>query len=170
MKRPRNRTLPLKFAPYAKVVVLEYPDNVVNPYCLEYTGTHWENLLYNFFRNNEKIYRHIYQLDTDLGMTAGAIEIYFKYETTDELIEHICNQAIKMMQEATTPKFKVGQKALFSTTQSDLVQHNGREVIVRRLLTEDECDIDEVGFMYEVETNCEVFQAYQDELFEEEIK
>ena len=170
MKRPRNRTLPLKFAPYAKVVVLEYPDNIVNPICLEYSGTHWENLLYDFFHNNEEIYQHIHQLGTDLGMTAGAIEIYFKYDATDELIEEICNRAIQMMQEATKPKFKVGQSALFKTTQSDLVQYNDREVIVSRLLTEDECDIDEVGFMYEVETNGEVFQAYQDELSEEEIK
>ena len=164
MKRPRNRTLPLKFAPYAKVVVLEYPDNIVNPIYLEYSGTHWENLLYDFFRNNEKIYRHIHQLGIDLGMTAGAIEIYFKYETTDELIEYICNQAIQMMQEATTPKFKVGQTALFKTTQSDLVQYNDSEVIVRRLLAEDECDIDEVGYMYEVAYYDAIFQAYQDEL------
>lgn len=164
MKRPRNRTLPLKFEPYAKVVLLNYPDNIVNPTYLEYSGTHWENLLYDFFRNNEEIYQHIHSLETNLGMTAGAIEIHFKYDTSNELIEEICNKAIRMMQVATQPIFKVGQSALFKTTQSDLVQHNDREVIVKRLLTEDECDIDEVGFMYEVETNGETFQAYQDEL------
>lgn len=164
MERPRNRTLPLKFAPYAKVVCLNYPDNIEKPNCVEFCGTHWEDLLDDFFRNNPEIYRHIHYLDTDLGITAGAIEIGFKYETTDELIEHICNQAIQMMQVATTPIFKVGQSALFKTTQSDLVQYNNCEVIVKCLLTEDECDIDEVGFMYEVETNGETFQAYQDEL------
>lgn len=164
MKRERNRTLPLKFAPYAKVVCLDYPDNIEKPYCLEFCGTHWANLLDDFFRNNPEIYQHIHQLDTNLGMTAGAIEIYFKYDTTDELIEHICNQAIQMMQNATQPIFKGGQSALFKTTQSDLIQYNDREVIVNRLLTEDECDIDEVGFMYEVTVNGEVFQAYQDEL------
>lgn len=164
MKRPRNRTLPLKFAPYAKVVCLDYPDNIEAPHCLEFCGTHWENLLDDFFRNNQEIYQHIHYLDTNLGMTAGAIEIGFKYETTDELIEHICSQAIQMMQVATTPMFKVGQSALFKTTQRDLLQYNGCEVIIKRLLTEDECDIDEVGFMYEVTTNGETFQAYQNEL------
>lgn len=164
MKRPRNRNLPLTFEPYAKVVWLNYPDNIEAPNCLEYSGTHWEMLLYDFFSNNEEIYQHIHSLDTDLGMTAGAIEIHFKYDISDELIEHICNKAIQMMQEATTPKFKVGQSALFKTVESDLRQYNDCEVVVNRLLTEDECDIDEVGYMYEVTTNDEIFQAYQDEL------
>lgn len=62
------------------------------------------------------------------------------------------------------PIFKVGQPALFKTTQSDLLQYNDSEVIIKRLLTEDECDIDEVGFMYEVTTNGETFQAFEDEL------
>ena len=44
------------------------------------------------------------------------------------------------------------------------MKYNGCEVTINRLLTEDECDIDEVGFMYEVEINGEIFQAYQDEL------
>lgn len=165
MKRPRNRTLPLKFAPYAKVVCLNYPDNIEQPHCLEFCGTYWENLLDAFFRNNPEIYRHIHYLDTDLGMTAGAIEIGFKYETTDELIEHICNQAIQMMQVATTPIFKVGQSALFKSAYLiHSKQYDGCEVIIKRLLTEDECDIDMVGFGYEVETNGEIFHAYQDEL------
>ena len=164
MKRPRNRTLPLTFEPYAKVVWLNYPDNIERPHCLEYSGTHWENLLCNFFQNNEEIWQHIHQIDTDLGMTAGAIEIYFKYTTSDELIEDICNKAIQMLQVAATPKFKAGQKARFNTKQYDLMQYNGCEVLVKRLLTEDECDIDDVGFMYEVETNGETFEAYQDEL------
>ena len=164
MKRPRNRSLPLTFEPYAKVVQLNYPDNIENPVCLEYCGSHWADLLDDFFRNNEEIYQHIHQLGTDLGMTAGAIEIYFKYDTPNELIEDICNKAIKMMQVATIPIFNGGQSAIFNTTQGDLVQYNGCEVIVRRLLTEDECDIDEVGFMYEVSVNGETFHAYQDEL------
>jgi hypothetical protein len=164
MKRPRNRTLPLTFEPYAKVVWLNYPDNIEKPHCLEYCGPHWENLLYDFFRNNEEIYQHIHSLETNLGMTAGAIEIHFKYDTPNELIENICNRAIQMMQSATQPIFVIGARAFFDTTQSDLIKYNGREVIIKRLLTEDECDIDEVGFMYEVETNGETFQAYQDEL------
>lgn len=164
MKRPRNRTLPLTFEPYAKVVWLNYPDNIENPNCLEFCGTHWEDLLSNFFINNEEVYDLIHCIDTDMGMTARAIEIHFKYDTPDDVIKDICNRAIQMMQSATTPIFKVGQSALFKTTQSDLVQYNNCEVIIKRLPTEDECDIDEVGFMYEVETNGEIFQAYQDEL------
>ncbi len=164
MKRPRNRTLPLIFEPYAKVVWLNYPDNIEKPHCLEFCGTHWEHLLCDFFINNDEVYDLIHGIDTNMGMTAHAIEIAFKYDTPDNVIEEICNRAIQMMQVATTPIFKVGQSALFKTTQSDLLQYNDCEVIIKRLLTEDECDIDEVGFMYEVETNGETFQAYQDEL------
>lgn len=164
MKRPRNRTLPLQFEPYAKVVWLNYPDNIENPSYLEYCGTYWENLLYNFFHDNEEIWQHIYQLSTDNGMTPIAIAIYFKYNTSDELIEHICTQAIQMMQSVTKPSFKVGQSALFKTYQSDLMMYNNCEVTVKRVLTDDECDIDEVGFIYEVTVNGEVFQAFQDEL------
>lgn len=99
-----------------------------------------------------------------MGMTAHVIEIHFKYDTPDDVIEDICNQAIQFVLKETQPKFKVGQTALFQTTQSDLLQHNNREVVIRRLLTEDECDIDEVGYMYEVSYYDAIFQAYQDEL------
>lgn len=164
MKRARDRTLPLKFEPYAKVVWLNYPDNIEHPNCLEYCGEHWANLLYDFFHNNEEIYDKIHQLDTDLGMTAGAIEIHFKYDTPEDVIEEICNQAIQFMLKAMQPAFKVGQTALFKTYDSDLLKHNNSEVVIQRILTDDECDIDDVGFMYEVSSNSEVFQAYQDEL------
>ena len=160
MKRPRNRTLPLKFEPLVKIVALQYPDNIEKRGCLEYCGSYWENLLDDFFRKWECVC----EIDTNVGMSADAIRVSFKYDTPDELIKEICNQAIQMMQVATTPMFKVGQSALFKTTQSDLLQYNDCEVIVKRLLTEEECDIDYVGFMYEVTTNGETFQAYQDEL------
>ena len=160
MKRPRNRALPLTFKPYAKLVALQYPDNIENPIFLEYCGTHWDNLLYDFFDKQECVCG----FEENVGMTADAIQVYFEYDTPDDVIEEICNQAIQMMQVATKPIFRVGQSALFKTTQSDLIQYDDCEVIVKRLLTEDECDIDEVGFMYEVETNGETFQAYQDEL------
>ena len=165
MKRPRNRTLPLKFAPQAKLVCLEYPNATHRPYALEYCGPHWENLLFDFFYNNKEIREHLYDIpDIDVGFTNDAIRISFKYDTPNEVIEEICNRAIQMMQIATQPIFKVGQSALFKTTQSDLLQYNDREVIVKRVLTEDECDIDEVGFMYEVTTNGETLQAFEDEL------
>ena len=164
MKRPRNRNLPLTFEPYAKVVWLNYPDNIECPNCLEYCGDRWASLLYDFFRNNEEIYDLIWSLDTDMGMTAHAIEIHFKYDIPNDVIEDVCNQAIQFVLKETQPKFKVGQTVLFKTTQSDLVQYNGCKVIVNRLLTDDECDIDEVGYMYEVTADSEVFQVYQDEL------
>ena len=164
MKRPRNRNLPLQFEPYAKVVWFNYPDNIEKPYALEYCGPMWTNALEDFFRNNKEISDLIWQLDTDMGMTAQAIEIHFKYDTPDDVIQDICTQAIQFVLKETQPKFNVGQTALFKTTQSDLVQYDNREVIVRRLLTDDECDIDEVGYMYEVAYYDAIFQAYQDEL------
>lgn len=165
MKRPRNRALPLKFEPYAKVIYLNYPDNIENPCALEYCGERWANLLYDFFRNNAEIYDLILQLDTDLGMTNGAIEVYFKYDTPNDVIEDICNKAIQFVLKETQPKFKVGQAALFKTTDDDLMTYNNCGVIVKRLLTEDECDIDEVWYMYEVmAVDGKTFQVYEDEL------
>lgn len=165
MKKPINRTLPFKFEPYAKVVWLNYPDDTEDPNCLEFCGTHWEDLLFNFFINNEEIHDFVIEVDTNMGMTNRAIEIHFRYYTSDEMIEHICNQAIEMMKVATQPKFKIGQLAIFQTHQSDLMIYNNCDVTIQRVLTDDECDIDDVGFMYEVITfNGNVFQAFQDEL------
>ena len=69
------------------------------------------------------------------------------------------------MQKATQPKFVIGARAFFGTTQSDLIQYNGQEVIIQRVLTDEECDIDEVGYMYEVKSYFgDLFQAFEDEL------
>ena len=160
--RARNRNLPLKFEPYAKTVSLHYPDNIEHPNLLEYCGTHWENLLVNFFEKQ----KCVVNTDTNNGMTSQAIEISFKYETSDDMIEEICNQAIQLILQASRPKFKVGSAATFTTTQSDLIQYDGQGVTIQRILSEDECDIDEVGFMYEVMNfNGNKFQAFEEELF-----
>ena len=165
--KKRDRTIPLKFAPYCKTVCLEYPMHEGTNY-LEYGGCYWEGILYNFLHDNEEIYAHIIELDTDVGMTADIIRISFKYETPDDVIENICNQAIQFMLKATQPAFSVGQTAIFNTHDSDLIQHNNSEVEIHRILTDEECDIDDVGFMYEVTRNGEIFEAYQDELTEKE--
>ena len=162
MKKTKNRNLPLKFEPYSKVVSLHYPDNVENPKLLEYSGTHWENLLTDFFRKQDCVI----DTDTNNGMTSQAIEISFKYDTPDEVIEVICNQAIQLILDASQPKFVNGSMAIFTTTQSDLMLYNGQEVTILRTLSEDECDIDEVGYMYKViNVNGNIFEAFEDELF-----
>lgn len=162
MKRTRQRNLPLKFEPYSKTVSLHYPDNVEDSNLLEYSGTHWENLLKYFFRS----FDCVLDTDTNNGMTSQAIEISFKYNTSDEMIEVICNQAIQFILEATKPKFTKGTVVLFTTSQTDLQQYDNKEVTIQRILSEDECDIDEVGYMYEVmDFDGNKFQAFQDELF-----
>ena len=162
MKRTRQRNLPLKFESYSKTVSLHYPDNVEDSNLLEYSGTHWENLLKYFFRS----FDCVLDTDTNNGMTSQAIEISFKYNTSDEMIENICNQAIQFMLKATEPKFTKGTVVLFTTSQTDLQQYDNKEVTIQRILSEDECDIDEVGYMYEVmDFDGNKFQAFQDELF-----
>ena len=162
MKRERKRDLPLKFKPYSKTVSLHYPDNIKDSSLLEYCGTHWENLLTDFFRKQDCVI----DTDTNNGMTSQAIEISFKYDTPDEVIEVICNQAIQLILDASQPKFVNGSMAIFTTTQSDLMLYNGQEVTILRTLSEDECDIDEVGYMYKViNVNGNIFEAFEDELF-----
>ena len=162
MLRTRNRSIPLKFEPYSKVVSLHYPDNIEDSNLLEYCGTHWENLLTDFFRKQDCVV----DTDTNNGMTSQAIEISFKYDTSDEVIEVICNQAIQLILDASQPKFVNGSMAIFTTTQSDLILYNNQEVTILRTLSEDECDIDEVGYMYKViNVNGNIFEAFEDELF-----
>lgn len=60
----------------------------------------------------------------------------------------------------------IGSRAIFTTTQSDLTYLNGNEVTVLRELEEAECDIDDVGYMYEVKfLGGTIKQAFADELF-----
>ena len=76
MKRTRQRNLPLKFKTNSKIVSLHYPDNVEAPHALEFCGTHWENLLIDFFRKQDCVI----DTDTNNGMTSQAIEISFEYD------------------------------------------------------------------------------------------
>lgn len=59
----------------------------------------------------------------------------------------------------------IGSTAVFMTTQSDLIYLNGKEVRIIRELDETECDIDDVGYMYEVKLyDGTTKQAFADEL------
>lgn len=59
----------------------------------------------------------------------------------------------------------IGSTAIFMTTQSDLIYLNGKEVTIIRELDETECDIDEVGYMYEIKFYDGLTkQAFADEL------
>lgn len=63
------------------------------------------------------------------------------------------------------PLFAVGARAFFSTTQSDMSHLSGQEVTIKRVLSDDECDIEDVGFMYEVEAyGGNLIRAFEDEL------
>ena len=161
MKRTPQRNIPLKFDSYYKVVSLHYPDDIEGYCTLEFCGTHWENLLQKFFKEKQEVI----ETDCNNGLTSQAIEIFFKYETPDETIKTICEQAIDFILKATIPKFTKGMVVTFNTTQSNLLQYNNQDVTIQRLLSEEECDIDEVGYMYEVMNfNGNKFQAFQDEL------
>ena len=108
----------------------------------------------------------IIDTNTNNGMTSQAIEVFFKYDTPDEVIEVICNQAIQLVLDASQPKFTKGSMATFITTQSDLMLYNNQEVTILRTLSEDECDVDEVGYMYKViNVNGNIFEVFEDELF-----
>lgn len=56
-------------------------------------------------------------------------------------------------------------KAIFTTTQSDLLHYNGTEVEVGRPLTDKECDIPDVGNMYKITFHDgKETDAFEDEL------
>ena len=162
MRGMRDRSQPLTYRPLSKMVCLEYPDNSEYPNCLAYCGTYWEDKLYNFFDGNE----YVCEIDTNVGMTNVAIYVGFKYDTPDEVVKEICEQAIQMIEKAKQPKFKVGEGTFFATGQRDFMVYNHQKVTIQRILTDDECDIDMVGFKYEVKA-CDgnVFEAFEDDLY-----
>ena len=60
------------------------------------------------------------------------------------------------------------EKAVFNTTDLELMHYNGTVVEVIRPLTQDECDIDDVGKMYKVKFHDGYIRdAFQDELSKE---
>lgn len=63
-----------------------------------------------------------------------------------------------------TPMYDPGDEVLFATQQEDLKKYDGKRVRIARLLSENECDVDDVGFMYEVTYDDDSFHAFEDEL------
>lgn len=80
----------------SKEVSLMYPDSEERRYCLEYVFEEEElEKLCNFFKQ----YDCVWDVDTDVGMSADAIRVSFKYDTPDETIKEICEKAIDLMWE-----------------------------------------------------------------------
>jgi hypothetical protein len=62
-------------------------------------------------------------------------------------------------------EIKVGCEYVFETTDSELKEYNGTKVKVIRPLTEDECDITDVGNMYKAVFNDGLdYDVFEDEL------
>ena len=54
---------------------------------------------------------------------------------------------------------------LFQSTQSDLLQHNGKKLTIIRELTKQEADLDDVGTMYKVQLETgEELDVFKDEI------
>ena len=96
MNKKYDRTLPFVFAPSCNVVAINYPENPYHPGSLEFCGDYWEHLLTEFF-TDERVKNFGIFVDTDNGMTAKAIEVSFDYSTPDEIIQDICEEAIRYM-------------------------------------------------------------------------
>ena len=68
-------------------------------------------------------------------------------------------------------EIKNGHKYTFNTTDSELQKYNGTKAVILRPLTENECDIDDVGMMYKA-----VFEdgshrdVFEDELSPEDVR
>ena len=54
---------------------------------------------------------------------------------------------------------------VFHTTDDELAKYNGTEVEILRPLTEEECDIDDVGMMYKAR----FYDGYERDVFEDEL-
>lgn len=86
------------------------------------------------------------------------------YEGFSELMVECLISAYKPEQSKENER----EKAVFNTTDSELTQYNGTVVEVIRPLTQDECDIEDVGKMYKVKFHDGYIRdAFQDELSKE---
>ena len=62
-------------------------------------------------------------------------------------------------------KYSLGQKCKFHTVESGLTFLNGKICIIARILTKDDCDIEETGPMYSIEFDVgQIIDAFEDEL------
>ena len=59
----------------------------------------------------------------------------------------------------------MGLIRIFQSTQSDLIQHNGKQLEIIRKLTEEEADLKDVGTMYKVQLETgEELDVFHDEV------
>lgn len=79
-------------------------------------------------------------------------------------VRFTCDELSKKMEEHKI-EIKVDCEYIFETTDSELKQYNGTKVKVIRPLTEDECDIADVGNMYKA-VFCDGidYEVFEDEL------
>ena len=163
MDRKIDRTLPFVFAPTCKVVAINYPENPYHPGSLEFCGDYWEHLLTEFF-TQKRFSRFGVQVDTDNGMTAKAIEVCFAYETPDEIIKNICEEAIRYMDAKVHPIYKTGDIVVLISKDVEHQQWNGQKMTIVGL--DEDNDIDDNGFKYLVKsqdgTIISVFECYLD--------
>ena len=145
MSKKIDRTLPFVFAPTCKVVAINYPENPYHPGCLEFCGDYWEHLLTEFFRQ-DRFSRFIEGIDTENGMTAKAIEINFAYSTPDDIIQDICEEAVRYMSEKVKPQLSSGDYVVINSKRNEMKDWNGKAATVIGL--DEENDIDDNGFKY----------------------
>ena len=162
MNRKIDRTLPFVFAPTCKVVAINYPENPHHPGSLEFCGDYWEHLLTEFF-TDERFKNFGIFVDTDNGMTAKAIEVSFDYNTPDEIIQDICEEAIRYMSCKVKPEFDFAQIVTLNSKNPELAPWNGEFLTVMGL--DEDNDIDDNGFKYLLrDKNHVTISAYQHEL------
>jgi hypothetical protein len=145
MKRRIDRTLPFVFKPQCKVVSIDYPEDPYKPGCLEFCGEHWEHFLMEFF-TQKRFSRFGVYVDTENGMTAKAIEVSFAYDTPDEIIKDICEEAIQYMSTKVHPIYQPGESVVLISKDIEQQQWNGQKMTVIGL--DEDNDIDENGFKY----------------------
>ena len=79
-------------------------------------------------------------------------------------VRFICDELNKKMEEQKI-EIKVGCEYTFEITDSELKEHNGTKVKVIRPLTEDECDVADVGNMHKAVFNDGLdYDVFEDEL------
>lgn len=67
--------------------------------------------------------------------------------------------------EKNIMRIENGYKYKFNTTDTELSKYNGTKVSAIRVLTCDECDIEDVGNMYKVKFE----DGYERDVFEDEL-
>jgi hypothetical protein len=101
----------------------------------------------------------------------------FEYKKFLEAVDTVCLNCLKCSEEncencpvrftcdELNKQIKVGCEYTFKTTDSELKAYNGTKVKVLRPLTEEECDIADVGNMYKAVFN----DGFNRDVFEDEL-